>query len=201
LEAGVKVSINATLSQMNAPYFMELVDLALALGVPRLGFSRLVPAGQGMTMLEHMLSTEQVRQFYEKVFALTIDGLEITSGDPIASQMKSPVPVEDQGVIAMGGCAAGVSGLTILSDGTITPCRRLPIPIGNVKLESMREIWATSPVLEALRDKTRYQGKCGPCKRWAQCRGCRAIAHAYSQAEGTTVFLAEDPQCFIPDEV
>jgi radical SAM protein with 4Fe4S-binding SPASM domain len=201
LEAGVKVSINSTLSQVNAPYFMELVDLASALGVPRLGFSRLVPAGQGMTMLEQMLSTEEVRQFYEKIFSLSIDGLEITSGDPIASQMKSPLPVEDQGIIAMGGCAAGVSGLTILADGTVTPCRRLPIPIGNVKLESMREIWATSPVLEALRDKTRYQGKCGACKRWAQCRGCRAIAHAYSQAKGTPVFLAEDPQCFIPDEV
>jgi AdoMet-dependent heme synthase len=200
LEAGVKVSINATLSLVNAPYFMELVDVAVALGVPRLGFSRLVPAGQGMTMLDQMLSAEQVRQFYEKIFSLSIDGLEITSGDPIASQMKSPLSAEDQGVIAMGGCAAGVSGLTILADGTVTPCRRLPIPIGNVKLESMREIWATSPVLEALRDRTRYQGKCGACKRWAQCRGCRAIAHAYSQAKGELVFLAEDPQCFIPDE-
>jgi AdoMet-dependent heme synthase len=201
LAAGVKVSINATLSQVNVPYFMELVDLAVALGVPRLGFSRLVPAGQGMTMLEQMLSTEQVKQFYEKIFSLTIDGLEITSGDPIAFQMKSPLPSEDQGAIAMGGCAAGVSGLTILSDGTVTPCRRLPIPIGNVKLESMREIWATSPVLEALRDKTRYQGKCGTCERWAQCRGCRAIADAYNQIRGRSGFLAEDPQCFIQDEV
>ena len=175
--------------------------MAVALGVSRLGFSRLVPAGQGMTMLEQMLSTEQVRQFYEKIFSLSIDGLEITSGDPIVSQMNSPLPAGDQGAIAMGGCAAGVSGLTILADGTVTPCRRLPVPIGNVKLESMREIWATSPVLEALRDKTRYQGKCGACKRWAQCRGCRAIAQAYSQAAGTPVFLAEDPQCFITDEV
>jgi radical SAM protein with 4Fe4S-binding SPASM domain len=199
MAVGVKVSINATLSQVNAPYFMELVDLAVSLGVPRLGFSRLVPAGQGMTMVEQMLSTEQVKQFYEKIFSLAIDGLEITSGDPIAFQMKSPLPFEDQGAIAMGGCAAGVSGLTILSDGTVIPCRRLPIPIGNVKLESMREIWATSPVLEALRDKTRYQGKCGTCKRWVQCRGCRAIANAYSRAKGTSVFLAEDPQCFIAD--
>ncbi len=199
LAAGVKVSINATLSQVNAPYFMELVDLAVAWGVPRLGFSRLVPAGQGMAMLPHLLSTEQVRQFYEKIFALAIDGLEITSGDPIASQMQAPLPAEDQGAIALGGCAAGVSGLTILADGTVTPCRRLPIPMGNVQLESMREIWATSPVLAALRDKTRYQGKCGACQRWAQCRGCRAIAYAYSQAQGRPELLAEDPQCFIPD--
>ena len=29
-------------------------------------------------------------------------------------------------------CSAGVSALTILPDATILPCRRLPIPIGNV---------------------------------------------------------------------
>ncbi len=201
LATGVKVSLNATLSQVNAPYFMDLVDLAVALGVPRLGFSRLVPAGHGMSMLEQMLSTEQVKQFYEKVFALEIEGLEITSGDPIASQMKSPPPAEEQGAIALGGCAAGVSGLTILSDGTITPCRRLPIPIGNARLDSLRELWATSPVLEALRDQSRYQGKCGACKRWAQCRGCRALAYAYGQAQGSQDYLPEDPQCFIADEV
>ena len=166
LATGVKVSLNATLSQVNAPYFMDLVDLAVDLGVPRLGFSRLVPAGHGMSMLEQMLSAEQVKQFYEKIFALEIEGLEITSGDPIASQMKSPPPAEEQGAIALGGCAAGVSGLTILSDGTVTPCRRLPIPIGNARRKSLRELWATSPVLEALRDQSRYQGRCGACKRW-----------------------------------
>jgi AdoMet-dependent heme synthase len=201
LKAGVNVSINATLSQVNTPHFMELVELAKALGVTRLGFSRLVPTGQGMTMLEQMLSTEQVRQFYEKIFFLSIDGLEITSGDPIAYQMKSLSAVDDQNAAAMGGCAAGFSGLTILPDGTVTPCRRLPIPLGNVKVESMREIWANSPVLEALRDKSRYQGRCGTCKRWSQCRGCRAIAYAYSQARRMPDFLAADPQCFIADKV
>jgi radical SAM protein with 4Fe4S-binding SPASM domain len=199
IKHGVKVSLNATLSQLNMPYFMELVDIAVGLGVPRLGFSRLVPAGQGLTMLEQMLSTEQVKQFYEKIFYLSIDGLKITSGDPLASQMESLPDIDDHGAVARGGCAAGVSGLTILADGTVTPCRRLPIPLGNVKVESMRQIWATSPVLEALRDKNLYQGKCGTCRRWSQCRGCRAIAYAYSQARGRPDFLSADPQCFIQD--
>jgi hypothetical protein len=52
-------------------------------------------------------------------------------------------------------------------------------------------------VLEALRDRERYNGKCRTCKKWAHCRGCRAIAFAYSQAKGGNDFLAEDPQCFI----
>ncbi len=30
-----------------------------------------------------------------------------------------------------------------------------------------------------------------------KCRGCRAIAYAYSSAKGIGDYLAEDPQCFI----
>ncbi|MHB8066609.1 MAG: radical SAM protein [Desulfobaccales bacterium] len=197
LEAGIKVSLNTTLSQMNAGDFPDLADLAASLGVPRLGFSRLVPSGRGLGLLDQMLSTPQVQELYGKIAALEIAGLEITTGDPVASQMDFPPPVEDAGAIALGGCAAGVSGLTLLPDGTVTPCRRLPLPLGNVRRDSLRELWAASPVLEALRDRSRYPEGCGTCPRWAQCRGCRAIAYAYSQTQGSPDFLAPDPQCFI----
>jgi MoaA/NifB/PqqE/SkfB family radical SAM enzyme len=197
LDAGVTVSLNTTLSRMNAGDFPDLAELAASWGVPRLGFSRLVPSGRGLALLDQMLSTQQVKEIYGKILALKIDGLEITTGDPVASQMNAPAPGEDAGSIALGGCAAGVSGLTLLPDGTVTPCRRLPLAIGNVRRDSLRELWATSPVLEALRDRTRYQGRCGDCQRWAQCRGCRAIAYAFSQTQGSPDFLAPDPQCFI----
>jgi radical SAM protein with 4Fe4S-binding SPASM domain len=197
LAAGVKVSLNTTLSAMNAANFRELVDLAVDLGVPRLGFSRLVPSGRGAALQEQLLTTPEVQAFYEEILALKVEGLEIASGDPVASQMEAPPPAGDEGGIALGGCAAGVSGLTILPDGTVTPCRRLPIPIGNVRRDSLRELWAASPVLEGLRDRNQYQGRCGECPRWAQCRGCRAIAYAYSRSRGRPDYLASDPQCFI----
>ena len=89
--------------------------------------------------------------------------------------------------------------MSILADGTITPCRRLNIPIGNVLEDSLREVWSVSPVLEALRDRSRYEGRCSRCKWWANRRGCRAIAYAYSKAYGKENYLAEDPQCYIED--
>jgi radical SAM protein with 4Fe4S-binding SPASM domain len=103
----------------------------------------------------------------------------------------------DAGNTAMSGCAAGVSGLTILPNGDVMPCRRLPISLGNARRDSLRELWATSPVLEALRDRSRYAGKCRACPRWAHCRGCRAIAYAWSRSRGEDDILAEDPQCFL----
>ncbi|MDA8077891.1 MAG: radical SAM protein, partial [Nitrospiraceae bacterium] len=47
LDAGLPVTINATLSEINAARFPDMVELAVSLGVQRLGFSRLVPSGRG----------------------------------------------------------------------------------------------------------------------------------------------------------
>jgi MoaA/NifB/PqqE/SkfB family radical SAM enzyme len=198
LDAGIKVSINATLSRLNAGHFLDLVALARSLGVPRLGFSRLVPSGQGRTMLDQMLATAQVKELYAEVLSLQVEGLTITTGDPMAAQMRVPAPAEPES-FPCGGCSAGVAGLTILADGVVVPCRRLHIPLGKVGQDSLREIWAASPVLEALRDKSRYSGKCGACARWSDCRGCRAIAYEYAKSQGCDDFLAPDPQCFIDE--
>ncbi|HXX58780.1 MAG TPA: radical SAM protein [Thermodesulfovibrionales bacterium] len=197
LEAGLTVTLNTTLSEMNADYFMDMVELSTSLGVQKLGFSRLVPSGRGYGLLDKMIEKEKVRRLYEEISSLKPEGLTIVTGDPVASQMDSPVEEGDTDSIPFGGCSAGVSGLTLLPDGTITPCRRLPIPLGNVRKDSLREVWAGSEVLEALRDKKKYKGKCGRCKRWSGCRGCRAIAYAFARSRGDDDFLAEDPQCFI----
>lgn len=196
LDSGIRVTLNVTLSKINAGYFMELVTLASALGVQKLGFSRLVPSGRGSGLLSKMLEKEKIKDIYEEIFSLNSYIPEIVTGDPVASQMSSS-PGKYAGEVPSGGCAAGVSGLTILPDGTVTPCRRMPVPIGNVRRDSLRELWATSEVLEMLRDKKSYNGRCGKCERWANCRGCRAIAYAHSQSKGKNDFLAEDPQCFI----
>ena len=222
LDAGLPVTLNATLSGLNAGRMAEMVSLALAMGVPRLGFSRLVPYGRGLGLIGEMLPAWQVKAVYEDLLSMgrNEQRLEIVTGDPIASQMHLPqtglngnpgdpgitraaAGAVADGCTATGGCAAGISGFTILADGTMTPCRRLPLQLGNVRQDSIREVWATSAVLAALRDKDRYSGRCGRCNRWDECRGCRAIAYAYSAATsegGKGDFLSEDPQCFIVDE-
>ncbi len=197
IDAGLKVTFNVTLSSLNADYFMDMIELSSNLGVQRIGFSRLVPYGRGAAMLKNALDPERVKELYEEIFSLDTGTLEIVTGDPVASQAFSINGKKDKGNLPLGGCAAGVSGLTIMPDGTLVPCRRLYIPVGNIRRDSFREVWATSEVLEAIRDRNRYKGKCGNCKRWANCRGCRAIAYAFSKARDENDFLAEDPQCFI----
>lgn len=234
LDAGIPVTLNVTLSELNADFITDMVSLATDLGVQRLGFSRLVPYGRGFSMLTRMLTKERVREVYEQIFStkapsseqehipqaplfnrgpeahsdlnpylsgkptvLKCEELQIVTGDPVASQLGVEAIDDDFEAVPVGGCAAGVSGVTLLPDGTISPCRRLDISIGNILKDSLREVWATSSVLNVLRDKNAYKGKCKTCKRWSNCRGCRAIAYAYALSQGRNDFLDEDPQCFI----
>jgi radical SAM protein with 4Fe4S-binding SPASM domain len=197
LDAGLEVTLNTTLSDINADHLMDMKDLAVSLGVHRMGFSRLVPSGKGSNMFSNMLKTDKVKELYQAAKKLKVEGLEIVTGDPVASRMFLDFDREDEGSIPMSGCSAGVSGITILPDGTFVPCRRLPVQLGNITRDSFRELWAISPVLNKLRERKSYKGKCQRCSKWASCRGCRAIAYAYSQAKGENDFLAEEPQCFL----
>jgi AdoMet-dependent heme synthase len=200
LDSGIVVTLNVTLSEINVDYFREIVDVATSIGVQRLGFSRLVPYGRGFGLISRMLSKDRVKASYEEITSTKVPGLEIVTGDPVAAQLGDDT-ADDEGdgddTFPVGGCAAGISGITLLPDGTISPCRRMGISIGNILTDSLREVWATSSVLAALRDKNSYKGKCATCKRWSDCRGCRAIAYAYSRSQGRNDFLEEDPQCFI----
>ena len=196
VDAGIAVTLNVTVSNLNAGQVKRIITFGSHAGVKRVGFSRLVPAGKGRALLSHMLTQAQVKELYEELFSLELKGIDVVTGDPVAAQMKMKAK-GDAGTMAISGCAAGVSGLTIQPNGNVTPCRRLPLSLGNVRRDSLREIWAASPVLEALRDRSRYKGKCGACTRWARCRGCRAIAYAWSRSKGADDFLADDPQCFI----
>jgi MoaA/NifB/PqqE/SkfB family radical SAM enzyme len=196
LEAGLPVTFNVTLSRINAPHLECLVETASGLGVQRVGFSRLVPSGRGAGLLEQMLAPAEAEALYRKLFSLSTPGVQVVTGDPVASQMRESFS-DHPGEMPLGGCAAGISGLTLLPDGTILPCRRLEIPLGNVLTDSLREVWATSDILNRLRNRALYHGRCGVCSRWASCRGCRAVAYAFSQAGGAADFLSEDPQCFL----
>jgi len=91
----------------------------------------------------------------------------------------------------LGGCPAGRMYCNIQPNGDVTPCMFMPeYPVaGNLKTQPFEEIW-TSPIFQALRDRTRLKGKCRECKFTIVCGGCRAKAAAY---EGD--YLASDPTC------
>jgi len=142
-----------------------------------------------------VLTVEEVAAFYSDLRQYRNNTkVIVTSRDPLASiaDLDGDVP---QTELPMGGCAAGMFGVTIMADGAVMPCRRMDLPIGNIKTGSFRDLWADSPVLWQLRTRKDYHGSCQTCRYWPACRGCRAIALAFARAKGAEDYLGPDPQC------
>jgi len=95
------------------------------------------------------------------------------------------------------GCAAGMPNgyLTILPNGDVIPCMLLQTKLGNIKEESIKEIWNNSPILAKLRNRNLLEGKCGLCNYKDKCAGCRGRAY-----EETGNIMATDPGCWVDVE-
>ena len=195
-KAGNRVYGNVTLSRLNADLIDETVAVARQIGCHGIGFSRVVPCGRGKALLDSLLSPDELRHAYQKITTLNEPDFGVNIGDPLAGEpMASSASPEND--LTFSGCSAGYSGLTITSDGSVMPCRRIGLIVGNLKNDSLRSLWASSDLLWQLRTRESYHGKCGRCRFWASCRGCRAVAYAYSVAHGKPDLFADDPQCWI----
>jgi radical SAM protein with 4Fe4S-binding SPASM domain len=190
------VSANATLSRLNADKIEETVSIAKNLGFSRMGFSRVVPCGGGKSLLESLLTPGELKDAYQKAMGLSSPSFEVSSGDPLAQVLSGNTPSSTCN-LTLSGCSAAFSGVTICCDGSVMPCRRIGLTAGNLKKNSLRRIWASSKLLWQLRRRESYSGKCGECVQWPSCRGCRAVAYAYSAGQGKPDLFADDPQCWL----
>jgi len=196
--AGNRVSANVTLSRLNVDKIEETVEVARAMGFHRIGFSRMVPCGKGKALINHFLTPQELKSAYQKISSMNTPTFEVVSGDPLAgtlSEIKPPIGSN----LTLSGCSAGFSGVTITSDGSVMPCRRIGLVAGNLKKKSLRAIWASSQLLWQLRRRESYTGRCGRCSFWPSCRGCRAVAYAYSLTQAKPDLFADDPQCWVPE--
>ncbi|MGO8989558.1 MAG: radical SAM protein [bacterium] len=196
LAAGNKVSVNVTLSRINVGKIEETTEIAKEMGFHSIGFSRIVPCGRGKALLDHFLSPQELKSAYQKIVSLNTPAFKVLSGDPLAGTLSGIDPPPGCN-LTLSGCSAGFSGITLTSDGSVMPCRRIGLTAGNLKTKSLRAIWASSRLLWRLRRRESYPGKCGRCSLWPSCRGCRAVAYAYSLAQGKPDLFADDPQCWM----
>lgn len=89
-----------------------------------------------------------------------------------------------------GGCPAGTHYMGIRPNGDVTPCPYLPEFGGNLKQETLSDVWANSELFKKTRQRDELGGRCGSCEFNSSCGGCRARAYGV-----TNDLLAEDPLC------
>ncbi|MFQ5621701.1 MAG: SPASM domain-containing protein, partial [Candidatus Nanoarchaeia archaeon] len=192
-ESEIYTTVHFVVHKLNYPtntnQLESFLNILQAVSVKEVTFSRLVPIGTGKQMRELLLSSKEVRMLFRRLIEVSqnFPTLYLNTSRPLWAILKE---------CAGGVCPVGFRACTILPNGDVLPCRRLPIVIGNLKNQSFFEIWYKSDVLWRLRERKKIE-VCGKCKFLDQCAGCRAIAYAvYGD------FMAKDPQCFIHhDEV
>ena len=200
--AGVSVQFNCTISNHNVAEKDDIYRLAVDFGADALHLFLLVPVGCGAEIPEE----DQIRgSEYEDVLVWISE-----KADEGAIQLKATCAphyfriIHQQGKKPAGpskgmhamtkGCLAGSGVLFVSHKGQVFPCGYFPVECGNVREQSLEEIWRNSEVFHKLRDPDRLTGKCGACGFRRVCGGCRARAYAL-----TGDYLAEEPCCvYVP---
>lgn len=77
----------------------------------------------------------------------------------------------------VSGCYCGINSVSVLPNGDLLPCRRLPIKIGNLLYESYDDLFINNEMMRRLRRISSFR-LCGDCDYAKVCRGCVALAYA-----------------------
>ena len=190
----IKTALAIAVTKNNLAEVEEYVEFALdRFGVDRVVFHRFVPMGRAN--IEDALSPEQHDTFLNRVITLKqkYGKDKVSYTDPT---LYGKICGLDTSEDAIGGCSAGFAALSIDANGDVFPCPRLPLKVGNIRKNSIYQIYNNSKILDKLRNRNNLKGKCGKCSYRFQCGGCRAYAYSLNKDA-----FAEDKLCISPKNV
>ncbi len=177
-EAGLMVVIVNVIMKNNLSEIRKIINLAEKNHVPAY-FRRFHPVGRGLKNLHLMPSPEELKD------ATLIIGSYY--GEDLIREMINYLE------LVGGWCYIG-NRMCIEPDGNVVLCPSLPHVMGNVRENSINEIWnkiKNSKICDMIRER-RIAGKCGNCSYLKVCGGgCRADAYGL-----TGDILSEDPMCW-----
>jgi radical SAM protein with 4Fe4S-binding SPASM domain len=188
-EHGIPFQINSTVTPGNISQTEGMLACAKALGAVAFHVFLLVPVGRARDWAEAFPPAGDYEAALKRLKALEPDmGVEFKATcapqyQRIARESGTAPPRGGK------GCLGGQGFMFVAHDGACGACGYLPVSAGSLREKGIREIYGGSPLFAALRDKSRYRGKCAVCEYWGVCGGCRARAHAMGD------YLGEEPLC------
>ena len=182
----------------------QRIDFIANLGVDQAAVYDLVPMGRGKDVMDQAMSQtqreslikylQQMQEDNEMVFTMS-GGLPLYP--EIVSEMHKVDGTKPKDLLlkqfwinAPVGCHAGILYFSLRPNGDVYPCTFLPVKVGNIREQSLTDIWRNSKVLNELRDRSLLKGKCGECEYRGTCGGCRGRAYAC-----TGDYMETDPIC------
>jgi radical SAM protein len=207
-EFGLPIQVNTSISRRNIHDLENMANLLKQFKLVLWSAFFLVPTGRAQ--MADMLSADEVEQAFatlyrfSKTLPFKVKTTEAQHYRRYIIQQRMQNKTKGAIAISGHGWEKAVPGLLPINDGKgfvfvshtgeVCPSGFLPVSAGNVRNESLTEIYRHSPLLMALRDTSNLQGKCGACEFKEICGGSRARAYAVSGN-----MFAEDPCCnYIP---
>ncbi len=173
------------------------VALADRLGCRRVSFTSVIYSGKAISESDMWMTDQQKKSFLENIYILKkmYPHINVTTNDPLKCLIRgmNDEPKDDQEIV-MDGCPAGTVSFNVNSDGTMTPCSLLNVPMMNtfdLTVEEIAKKYCDNELTKKMLDM-KLQGKCADCSKKYLCCGCRARALA-----ATGDIMGEDPECWI----
>lgn len=196
-EEKIKTACMFTLSKKNSKDLIPLIDF-IKDKVDSFDFARFVPTGNAKNLKDEMFAPKEYRDFLIKVLEKYLSLNRKTSTkfgrkDHLWSLLYNDLGLfypDKKNKFVQAGCSMGIRHLSILSDGQVMACRRMPLVIGKVPEQKIFDIFIKSKDLNKIRQIDKYE-KCSNCDLLNYCRGCPAVAFVVSGS-----YYSPDPQCW-----
>jgi radical SAM protein len=211
VEQGLSLQVNTTVSRFNLHLLPEMTDLVASLGAVQWSLFFLVPTGRART--SDMITPEEHERVFHWLYGLSQHApfdikstaapayrrvvMQIERSKRSRGGVPRAMAVAGAGYRFQDGLARPAKGVNdgkgfcfISHTGDVCPSGFLPLSAGNVREQSVVDLYRTSALFCSLRDATALRGKCGRCEFREVCGGSRARAFAVAAD-----YLAEDPSC------
>jgi len=187
----VRTFISFTAHRSNFREFGDVAKLGRDLQVARVWADRLVPNGAGAGLAEQVLTPNETREFFEIMQKARMKAARSWFGRTEIAMHRA---LE---FLLAGGrpyhCTAGDTLITVMPNGDVYPCRRMPVRVGNLLETPLPKLYDESAFLVGLRDHSRQTQGCESCCYAGMCRGgLKCLSYAMS----SDPFKA-DPGCWL----
>lgn len=206
ITAGLDVGVGTTITKYNLKEIPDFLNfLEKEIHPKRFIHFNFIPTGRGKEIIEADLSPKERKKLLDFLYQKLIDPefkmdvlstapqYAVTSltffdrfGGPIVAthfiNQKAAEMLKGKARALtpfIGGCGAGRLYIALEPNGDVKPCVFIPIIVGNLRRQSLKEIWLNSPILKKIREREKFKEGCKGCLYRDVCGGCRARAYGY----------------------
>lgn len=160
-------SISFTATTLNYKEFPKVVSYAKKYKVDNVWSDRYIPLGDSED--KNLALNVSQTQEYLSIMAKERLKLKRKQYNKTTISMYRALQFQKTNDFAYG-CTAGDTLLTVMENGDLVPCRRMPIVVGNLLKDDMYKLYKTNSILKELRKNT-IPDDCNDCEHAQMCHG------------------------------